>query len=138
MAIEEGIRTLLLAESTVSTLLGEATKGVYVDHAPQNAVLPYVEIHNTSMNPMLHLGTTGGMRSSELDIDCKAATGEAARALADAVEAYIDDYSGAAGSDTINAILLQDRVRDVEPPDGARANPRYVQTIDIQCQWTPA
>jgi len=138
MAIEQGLRTLLLAQSSISTLLGEATKGVYVMQAPQNAVEPYIEIHVMSMNPLLHLGTTGGVRFTEIDIDCKARTLPEATSLASAVETYIDDLTGAAGSDTVNAVLLNDRAQDVEPPDGKREYGRFVETIDAQIQWTPA
>lgn len=138
MAIEDGLRTILLAESTVSTLLGEATAGVYVAQAPQNAVAPFIEIHRLSMDPLKTLGTTGGLRFTEIDIDCKAKTKPEATALANAVETFIDDYTGAAGSDTINAVLLNDRALDVEPPDGKQEYGRFVETIDVQLQWTPA
>lgn len=138
MPIETGLRTLLLAESTISTLLGEATKGVYVTMAPQNAVEPFVLITVLNMDPYLHLGTTSGLRASEIDIDCKAKTDTAARALANAVETYIDDFSGTAGSDTINGVLLRNRTAEVEPPDGKLEYGRFVETIDVTIQWTPA
>lgn len=138
MAIEQGLRTLLLAESTVSTLLGQSTKGVYVGQSPQNAIEPFIEIHVISMDPLKALGGTSGLRFTDLDIDCKARTQPDASALADAVEAYIRDKTGSAGSDTINAVLLNDRPQDIEPPDGSREYGRFVETIDIQAQWTPA
>lgn len=138
MAIEQGLRTLLLAQSSITTLLGEATKGVYVASVPQNAVEPFIEIHVMSMDPLKHLGATGGLRFSDIDIDCKAKNKPDCTALASAVEAFIDDYTGAAGIDTINAVLLNDRPHDQEPPDGKREYPRFVETIDVQIQWTPA
>ena len=132
------MRTILLAESTINTLLGDSTSGVYVAQAPQNADPPFVEIHRLSMDPLKTLGTTSGLRFTEIDIDCKAKTKPEATALADAVEAFIDDYTGAAGSDTINAVLLNDRALDVEPPDGKQEYGRFVETVDVQIQWTPA
>lgn len=138
MAIEQGLRTLLLAQSSITSLLGDATKGVYLDFAPQGVAEPFIVISAVSVNPLLHLGGTGGLRFTSVDVDCKARTREAATSLAQAVETYIADYSGAAGSDTLNAVLLEDRGYDFEPPDGARQWGRFVETLDIQCQWTPA
>lgn len=138
MSIENGLRTILLAESTVSTLLGEPTKGVYVTQVPQNAVAPFILITVMSMDPLKHLGSTGGLRFTDIDIDCKAKVQDDAQDLADAVEAFIDDFTGAAGSDSVKAVLLNGRTPSVETPDGRQEQGRFVETIDVQVQWTPA
>lgn len=138
MAVDRGLVTLLAAEATITALTTRGAAGVYNGYAPQEETGTYVEVHTLNTDYYKTLGTTTGMRSSDLDIDCKAKTRAAAEALANAVETYIKDYAGAAGSDTINAVLMNDRAVEVEPPDGARQYARFTETLDLQVQWTPA
>lgn len=137
MAINEELLTLLLAESTVTDLLTNGTTGGYLDYAPQVDPGDHILIHAISDDPLPALDGTSGMRETELDIDCKASTRVKATALADAVEEYVDDLTGAAGSDTVNAVVANPRAHDVEPPKGAQGNPRFTETVNITCHWTP-
>lgn len=137
MPIETGLQAILAGEATINTLL-RTTSSVYIGQAPQQETGPYIEIHVLGFDPYLHLGTTGGMGASTIDIDCKGkmgANGDVPRAIADAVQAFIDDYSGAAGDHTIDAVLLENRKGEVEQPDGKQERGRWVETIDVMIQW---
>jgi len=144
--IEEGLRTLLLAESTVTGLVdqtkGGEFKGVYVDDAPQGSPFDYVLItnlddsHNNTLEGGDYTGA-GAMHVAEIDIDCKSRTPGAAKALASAVIAYLADYSGAAGSQTILAVVFQDRTSGVEPATSGEGHSVHVETLDFLIQYRP-
>lgn len=144
--IEEGLRTLLLAESTVTALVNGATtgelRGVYVDSVPQGAPLDHVLITtlHDSQNNTLGGGDASGagaMHTATLDIDCRAASPGAAKALAAAVIAFLADYEGAAGSQTILAVMLNDRTTDPERPTSGESRHLHVETLDVDIQYRP-
>lgn len=115
MAIKTGLRTLLLAQSSITTLApaqtirGVSVPAVFVNKVPQGFVPPYLRITRIRHDPLKALDGTTGMAESEIDIDCYESTEPEAEALAKAVSDYLKDYSGAAGgSDTIDAVYWDD------------------------------
>lgn len=119
MAIETGLRTLLLAESTITalapaqTIKGQSIDAIFNEYAEQGFLPPFILISLIDFDPMKHLGGTTGMETTEIDIDCYERTYPRALALAKAVSDYLKDYTGAAGgSDTINAVLWEDKRYD--------------------------
>lgn len=115
MAIKDGLRTLLLTQSSITTLCpaqtiqGISYSGIFVDKVKQGFKPPYVLISRIGHDPFKSLDGTSGLAATEIDIDCVEYTEPEAEALADAVKAYLKDYTGAAGaSDTIDAVLLDD------------------------------
>lgn len=135
MSILTGIRTLFLAEETITDLV--ATNGVHVNTIPQSAADPYVLLTLMSQDNALRLEGTGGLLFTDIDIDCKAVTHAKASALADAIEAYFGDYTGAAGDQTVGAVLLNDRDDDYEAPQNKTDKGLHVVTLDVQVQWRP-
>lgn len=133
--IDEGIRTLFLAEGTITALLGSSTAGVYVSYAPQTVTRPYVEIHVISDDPMVVTTGTTGLATTELDIVCRAENSVDASDLAEAIAAYFDDFTGAAGSDTIKAVIRQDRIIGVETPLSGKGDPIAVDSLSYLVQW---
>lgn len=142
MALETGLRTLLLAQSSITTLApaqtvgGVSFDGVFLDNPAQGFVAPYVVITKTGHDPYKRLdGTTGGIVSTDIDIDCYAANRPAAIALAKAVSDYLKDYTGAAGgSDTINAVLWEDQVAQTVYLGDGRDQRHYVEAMTYQIQ----
>ena len=141
MAIKSGLRTLLLAEATITalcpaqTLKGVSRDSIFVDKAAQGAKPPFIIISRIGSDPLLALDGTYGMRSTEIDIDCYEATGPEAESLATAVSNYLDDYSGAAGgSDTIDAVLLDDTNDFLVPEEDGKDNIRHVVTLSFTIQ----
>lgn len=124
MAIKDGIRTLLLAQSSITTLAPAQTVGkksidaIFVDKIYQGFKPPYIMISRTGFDPRATLGTTTGIQETEIDIDCFAYTETLAEALAKAVSDYFKDYSGAAGgSDTIDSVEWDD-INDFQNDEG--------------------
>ena len=104
MAIEIGLRTLLLAQASITTLAPAQTVGgvafdaVFLDNAAEGVKPPYVIITQTGHDPYKRLDGTGGtLRKTEVDIDCYASNRPASITLAGAVETFLRDYVGAAG-----------------------------------------
>jgi hypothetical protein len=142
--IETGLRTLLLAQSSITTLAPAQTVGglsvdaVFLDHPVEGVKAPYVLITLTSHDPYKRLDGTGGtMRRSDFDIDCYASNRPASIALAGAVETFLRDYVGAAGaSDTINAVLWESSRNEVVSLGDGRDARHYVRSLSFIIQHT--
>lgn len=134
MAIGTDLRTLLIAESTINTALATTTS-CYTDKTDQNAEMPYLVLTQLNEDPMKMLTVTSGLRMAEFDIDCVASSRVTADTVADAVETYIKDYSGAAGSSTVRAVLLNDRAYDSIPIGQGSENYKFVTTLNLQVQY---
>ena len=94
----EGLRTLLLAESTVTAV----TSKIYVTAARQNATAPYIVLDRIEDTKFSGLGGYLSARKCEVDIECWDTTPSDAAALSKIVGAYLDDFTGATGgSETI-------------------------------------
>lgn len=116
MAIKAGLRTLLLAQSSITalapaqTVKGISTPAIFTGTVPQGFKPPYIVISRIRHDPYKALDGTTGIGETEIDIDCFENTEPEAEALATAVADFLKDYRGAAGSsDTIDAVLFEDR-----------------------------
>lgn len=116
MALKAGLRTLLLAQSSITTLApaqtigGKSYDGIFVEKVKQGFKPPYILITDTSLDPMNTLDGMTGMGDSEIDIECVEYTEPEAEALAKAVSDYLRNYTGAAGgSDTIDAVRWENK-----------------------------
>lgn len=112
--IDTGLRTLLLAQSSITTLApsqtieGISTPSIFNEEPPQGANPPFIVIVQTDHDPMVALDGTYGMQMTTFSIDCYANELPAAGTLRTTVGTFLNDYSGAAGaSETINAVILQ-------------------------------
>lgn len=101
--------------------------------------MPYIvlTVMETEGNPSLD-GGTDNLKFVTLDIDCVAATGEASESLCQLVRAFIKDYTGAAGTQTIKAVIVNDQVDDEIWPTDSSGKPKYMETLDLTIQYNPA
>ena len=127
--------SLLTGESTISAIVGSR---VYVSKAEQSAVLPYIIITQMSSNENQTIDGSTGLRFVDFDIDCKADRSVESETLGNAVRTFIDDYTGAAGSETIGAVLLNDESTQYEPPTDGSDTGIYTTLLDVTIQSTPA
>lgn len=134
MAIGSDLRTLMLAQSSITDEL-DSTTACYTDKTDQNKGMPYLVLTQLNEDPLKMFSGTTGLRSAEFDIDCVATARPTADDVADAVEAYIKDYSGAAGGSTVRAVLLNDRAYDCIPIGQGTENHKFVTTLNIQVQY---
>lgn len=133
--MKSGLVSLLANEATINTLVGSR---VYVGNAPQNAEYPYILLTQMDSDEMGSLdATTSNLRSVTFDIDCKALRSLTATTLGDAVRVFLDDYTGAAGSETIRAVVMNSENDGYEPPvDGSEIG-TYVVTLDVDVFYNP-
>lgn len=109
MSLEAGLRTLLLAQSSITALVpartigGTSYSGIFVNNPTQNFDPPYVLIKNTDgKNVCLNNSAV----NHEIDIECCANKDDDAIAIGAAVNTFLETYSGAAGaSDTIDMVI---------------------------------
>lgn len=133
--MEAGLVSLLTNEASISAVVGTA---VYVGNIPQRGTYPCILITQMGSDEYNALDATGNLRRVTFDIDCKADTSLAASALADIVREFIKDYTGVAGSQTIDAVHLNGETATVESmTDGSDVH-RYVKTLDVDIHYTPA
>lgn len=133
--ITHGLRTLLLAQSSITALAPSQTvnrvsiPSVFVKSAPMKVEPPFVVITRINNDTMVCLDGTYGMTASEIDIDSYGYSEEDSQTLSTTIRQFLDDYTGAAGgSDTINAVVWQDENHeDVKPQDG-RDTRWYIST----------
>jgi hypothetical protein len=143
MAIETAIRSLLLSQGSITSRAPARTiertliPGVFCEDATQGFAPPYVIITQIGEDPMLMLSGTTGMRNCELDIDCYEMSYPRALALCDAVQDFFNDYTGAAGDTTINAVMLQGRQhsRVIHNMNGTDVR-HHVLTLTYEVQYT--
>ena len=131
----EGLPALLRGESTISALVGTR---VYPFHAPQTAILPYIVVTQLNSEEFKDMAATGPLRAVDFDVDCKADRATESRALGKIVREFLDDYSGAAGSETISAVLMNNESTEYEPPTDGSDRGIYTTLLDLTIQYTPA
>ncbi|MEO1063746.1 MAG: DUF3168 domain-containing protein [Actinomycetota bacterium] len=144
--IEEGLHTLLLGDSSVTALVdGAATgelRGVYVDDVPRGARPDYVLVatleddHNNTLDGGDGSGA-GALFTAEVEIDCCAVRPGDAKALARAVLAVLEDFEGAAGSVTIEAMILGRRQSGTDDPLPGEDHRLHVETLPFTVQYRP-
>ncbi len=133
--MKSGLVALLTGESTINSIVSSR---VYISNAPQKATFPYIVITQMGADDFLRLdGGTGNMRAIDYDIDCKSKTSMQTETLANAVRNFLKDYTGAAGSYTIGAVLLNDETDDIEPAADGSDTQTYVTTLDFTIQFNP-
>ena len=131
--MKAGLVSLLTAESTITAICGSR---VYVSRAPQKSTFPYVVITQMGSDENGTIdGSTGQLRFLDFDIDCKAKSSVEAESLGNAIRTYIDDYSGAAGSFTIGAVIMNDESDDYEPPQDGSDVGVFVVTLDLTIHY---
>lgn len=137
MSIETNLRTLLLAQSSITALVPAQTVGgvsypsVFNENPAQGVRPPFILISHIDRDGMLNLGVTHGTAKTNIDIDCYANTFVAADAIGEAVKTFIQDYRGAAGSGTIDAVELQDIRYDAIYEDQGRDVREHIVSLNI-------
>lgn len=109
---------------------------VFCHSALQGFKPPYIVISETSTEPMLTLAEpVFGMRSLEVDIECYGYSEPEARAGSKVVREIFDDYTGAAGDNTILAVIWQDEGYIAINPREGRDTRYHVVTTNYTVQY---
>jgi len=127
--------TLLNAQSSITDLVSTR---IYLDKAPEGCGLPYIVILQHGSDEFMTSDNTGNLRGIDFSIICRAQRGVSSVAVADAVRLFIEDYSGAAGSETISAVILDSVSDQFEPPVDGSDIGKHASTLDLQILYNPA
>lgn len=111
--IQQGLRTLLITDGTITGLIGERCYGVLL---PQDPTLPALVLTTISDSPDYTHQNASGLEETRFQIDSWAASLSGARALAAAVKSKLSGFEGAAGDETIDSAFLtnQQDLHDLE------------------------
>lgn len=131
----EGLRTLLLTQSTVTDVVG--SDGIFVGAARQGKTPPYIVIDRMSDEKFLGLSGFLSTRSCEVDIDCWHKTATLAAALGKIVGDYLDDFKGATGgSETVLASHHVDEDDTFDPPSSGGQISEWATILTFEFQYT--
>lgn len=128
----EGLRTLLLAQTSVTDLVGQR---IYVSAARQGANQPCILLKRISDEKHKALDGYVSARHAEIDIECWASTASAAAALAKIVSDYLDDFMGTAGNETILSSHQIDDTDTYDPPQSGSEITEFVTILNFEFQY---
>ncbi|HKJ75398.1 MAG TPA: DUF3168 domain-containing protein [Alphaproteobacteria bacterium] len=111
--IESDLRTFLLADATISGLVGTR---IFPVRAPQGGSFPAMTYTPVSGQRFHNTGGGAGLSGPRIQFDCWAEAYSEAKSLADALRERLDGYSGSAGSGTVQGAFF-DTERDSFEPD---------------------
>ena len=136
MAIKDGLRTLFLAQSSITSLCPPQTiddisePGIFLNVVKQKFKPPHIVIRREGKNPNL---TMDGYKRSNIEVECVAGTASDAAAIAKAVSDFFDPYKGAAGaSDYVDMVIWDDAVDSEEPENSGLDQWRHKMTLKFQ------
>lgn len=119
----ENLRTFLLADNTVSALVGTR---VYQNVVPETAALPFVWFSRRGVEYLDVLGEEETPWKEFWDIECVDDDVDGAEDLTDAVRVALNDKHGTFGADTVQWLAVRNQV------DGYQArNPDADETLSI-------
>ncbi len=102
--IFEGLRTFLLADATISNLIGVRA---YSQKLPQDPTFPSIVITTISGQERYSTEGATGPPIGRFQIDSWDSTQAGSRTLAAAVRARLSGYKGAAGSESIKGAFIE-------------------------------
>lgn len=145
MSIETGLTTLLLAQSAITSLvpaqvIGGITYPAICNEEPvQGMKPPFIVIVETGDEPAVCFDGTKKTGFATVTVACYHETKVGAKSISDAVAAFLNDYSGAAGAtETIDSVVLDDRnYRKIYNADGTDRRQR-ISWLSYWIQHTSA
>ena len=137
MAVETDLRTYLLAQATITAIVGSS--GVYCGNVPQAAATPLLLVSRVAGEHGHHLDGGAGYCTARVQVDCYSTTYVAAAALAEAVRLKMQGYRGAMGTTTVSSVMLESDLDQSDPPTDASDSWLYRRILDfgILYQNTP-
>lgn len=115
MSFEADLRTYLLADSTISNLIGTRMYPVVL---PQSPTYPAVSYSTISAQRGHNMQAPDGLAAQRIQVDAWALTYAQARSLSDAIRNRIDSFRGSMGSTKVQGIFF-DTERHLNEQDGS-------------------
>lgn len=111
--VEDAIRTILLADGTVSGLVGTRIRP-HAAHPSDD--YPYIVYFRISTRHIESFDGSAGLAGARIQVQCWDETFSTVQTLSNAIRAVLQGYSGTVGGDVIQGISILDELDDFEPP----------------------
>ena len=105
--IEDGLRTYITAQSTITAYIGTDVKRISSMVAPQDYVFPFLVVTRNSTDPVHSMSGDTGQVTAELSIDIYALTSKKVFQIADAIRLKMDGYRGLMGTDFVGHCFMR-------------------------------
>ena len=134
--MKTGLVKLFKTTSVITAIVEGRT---HLNKLPQKAdkKLDHIIITQMSSDEHNSLDGTSELRFIDFDIDCKATVAVRADTLAKVVRAFLKDYTGSAGDETIDAVLYRDESDGFEPFVDGSDDGLHSVTLDFNIQYRP-
>jgi len=135
--IEDAIRTYLLTQSPITTLVGTDASGmarIYAQDRQQGVTGDCIVMDRLGSDHLHNLEKAGGTVEAIFEFDCISTTYAGAKALANALRGELQGFRGTISTIAVHWCLLDDDSDDYDPPaDGSTKGTYHViQTYRIQ------
>lgn len=136
--IEDNIRTYLLTQSPINTLVGTDAAGsmarIYSVDRQQSITADSIVYERIGSERAAMLASAQGSCGASIQFDCVALTYAKAKTLANALRGELDGFRGTMGDTTVHWCRLEEESDDFDPPvDGSPKGQYHVlQTYHVQ------
>jgi hypothetical protein len=128
MTMEQNIRARLAGNSGVYSLVGgQAAPRIFPETRAQDSSLPCIVFSTNNEEAMMSLSGEKA-RKADLEVVAVAVSKASAIAVADAVIACLDGYSGTGGGTTVNHSLHSRSVTAYQAPEGGETTGVFLHT----------
>ncbi len=115
MMIEEGLRTFLLAQTTVAALVADRIYGLL---RPVAAVLPNIMLQRSGTTRQVLFCGTNPLVDANIQLDCFAMDSEQVWGVAQACRRALIDFTGLMGATYVDHCTLANELPLVDPDPG--------------------
>lgn len=138
MSLEVGLRTLWVAQSSITGAVSGSTAAIFATTADQRTAVPYIVYRFGDTDVQNRLDSSSLQHRSDVLVECYSDRFSEAVDLRDAVYEFMKDYTGAAGDQTIHGVLASKGGMDFEQPvDGGSQGKHIAElSLDIAHQAT--
>lgn len=110
--IQKSLRTYLLSKTAVRNRVGER---IHFDFLPPPAKTPAIVIEEFATDHYHQLSGAAGIYEATVRITVYSADRSESNAVGEVVRANVQGYRGTAGTDTVESVRLDSRVKDALP-----------------------
>jgi hypothetical protein len=136
--IEDDVRTYLLTQSPITTLVGTDVAGtmarIYLNRGQQNITADRIVMRRIGTGRQPMLASAMGAGEALIEFDCIGLTAAKAKTLANTLRGEMDGYRGTMGSATIHWTILDDEFDDSDDDEtgGTDDQPHVTMIYRIQ------
>ena len=143
MALELGLKTLLLSQLSITTLVpiqtlsGTNYYGIFNENPVEDFKPPYILIHLIDDDANVCLDGTSGTATYDFDIDCYAYRFDKSVQIGKAVFDFLKDYAGPATAEhSIKAVIYEGKRHDKIYEDQGGDVRHHIESLSFQIHAT--